>query len=130
MKNIVTKVASALMVVGILAVVPGSAKEGAALRVKFQDHSAHYTRDIPANGSLDFVVPAQKAEKLGIQMGYEGKASDIKGFLTEPGLQDISLSLPPESRKEFKVKTSGDHRLTVSNQTPKKVTFTLYLDLY
>ena len=101
-------------------------------RVKFNvdENSASLTRDIPANGSIDFIVNAKKGQKLGIQMGYESKASDIKGFLSEPGLQDVSLSLGPETRKEFVVKKAGDHRLTVANNTGKKITFTLYVDIY
>ena len=101
-------------------------------RVKFAagDNSASLTRDIPANGSIDFIINAKKAQKIGIQMGYESKASDIKAFLSEPGLQDVSLSLGPETRKEFVVKKTGDHRLTVVNNTGKKITFSLYVDIY
>lgn len=101
-------------------------------RVKFSagENSANLTRDIPANGSIDFLINARKGQPMGLQIGYEGKASDISGYLSEPGLQDLAMSLPPETRKEFAVKASGDHRLTVSNNSGKKVTFTLYVDIY
>ena len=102
-------------------------------RVKFaagEDSAALYEREIPANGSIDFIINAKKGQKIGIQMGYESKAGDIKAFLSEPGLQDISLSLGPETRKEFVVKKAGDHRLTVTNNTGKKITFSLYVDIY
>lgn len=111
---------------------PESTERTGGERVKFDagENSSSITRDIPANGSLDFLINAKKGQPMGLQMGYEGKTSDIEGFLTEPGSQDISLTFPADSRKEFKVKTSGDHRLTVNNKSGKKVTFTLYVDIY
>jgi len=111
---------------------PESTERTGTERVSFKagENSADLTRDIPANSSLDFIINAKKGQSMNLQMGYEGKASDIEGFLSEPGLQDISVRLPAETRKEFTVKTSGDHRLTVSNKSGKRVTFTLYLDIY
>lgn len=98
--------------------------------VKFVDNSANFTRDIAANGSYDFVISAKRGQKLGLQIGYEGRASNIQGYLSEPGLQDLALSVPAESRKEFAVKKTGDHRFTVVNKTGKTITFTLYADLW
>lgn len=88
-----------------------------------------WTREIPANGSIDFVANAKKDQTFGFQVGYEGKASDVAIFLTEPELQDVSMKAAPEERKEFRVKKGGDHRLTVNNMTGKAVTMTLYVDI-
>lgn len=100
-------------------------------RVSFAkgETSAMVTRDIPAEGSVDFVIGARKGQTLGYEVGYDFKDSDIKAFLTEPGLQDISKTSGPKARQEFVVKKSGDHRITVSNLSHKKVTITLYVDV-
>jgi membrane carboxypeptidase/penicillin-binding protein PbpC len=103
---------------------------GERVKIASGENSAHLTRNIPANGSIDFLINVKKGQKMGMQLSYEGKASDIEGFLSEPGLQDTELTLKAEERKEFDVKTNGDHRLTVVNQTGKKITFTLYTDIY
>lgn len=88
-----------------------------------------YTRDIPAEGSIDFVMNAKKGQIIDYTVGYDFKDSDVEAFLTEPGLQDISQTAPPKEHKEFTVNKSGDHRLTVNNTTKKKITITLYLDI-
>lgn len=88
-----------------------------------------YTRDIPAEGSIDFVMNAKKGQTIDYTVGYDFKDSDIEAFLTEPELQDISQTAPPKDRQEFKVNKTGDHRITVNNTTKKKVTITLYLDI-
>ena len=89
----------------------------------------YWTRDIPANGSIDFVINAKKGQTMGYTIGYDFKDSDLQGFLTEPGLQDISQTANPKETKEFTINKTGDHRLTVNNMSSKKVTFTLYLDI-
>ena len=87
------------------------------IRVQFArgESSAMLTRDIPANGTVDFIINAKKGQTLGFTVGYEFKDSDIEAFLTEPGMQDISLSSGPKEPNEFVIKKSGDHRLTVNN---------------
>lgn len=89
----------------------------------------YWTRDIPAEGSIDFVMNAKKGQTIGYTVGYDFKDSDVEAFLTEPGLQDISQIAAPKETKEFTVNKSGDHRLTVNNTTKKKITITLYLDI-
>lgn len=87
------------------------------------------TRDIPANGSIDFIINAKKGQTMGFTVGYDFKDSDVEAFLTEPTVQDISLSSGPKKPNEFVVQITGDHRLTVTNKTGKKITITLYLDI-
>ena len=101
------------------------------IRVQFSkgETSAVVTRDIPANGTVDFIVNVKKGQTLEYTVGYDFKDSDIEAFLTEPGMQDISLSSGPKSRNEFVVKKSGDHRITVNNTTGKKIPMTLYVDV-
>jgi hypothetical protein len=100
-------------------------------RVRFAkgETSTTLTREIPANGSIDFIITANKGQTMGFTVGYDFKDSDIQAFLTEPGLQDISLSSGPKKPNEFVIKKTGDHRLTVNNMTRKKITMTLYLNL-
>ena len=100
-------------------------------RVRFGkgETSAMLTREIPANGSVDFIISAKKGQTLGFTVGYDFKDRDVEAFLTEPALQDISLTSGPKEPKEFVVKKNGDHRLTVNNTTGKKITITLYLDI-
>lgn len=91
--------------------------------------STTLTRTIAASGAIDFIINARKGQKMDFTIGYDFKDSDVKGFLTEPGLQDISLTTPCKKPNEFVLQRSGDHRLTVKNTTAKKVTITLYLDI-
>lgn len=102
-----------------------------AIRVQFAkgETSTSITKEIPANGSVDFLINAAKGQKMEYTIGYDFKDSDIEAFLTEPGLQDISKTSGPKDRQEFVVKRSGDHRLTVNNTTRKKITITLYLTI-
>lgn len=94
------------------------------------DNSANVTKEIPANGSLDFLVNVKKGQTFGFQVGYEGKASDVRAFLTEPDLQDVTIESGPEERKEFKIKKTGDHRITINNMSKKKITITIYVDAF
>jgi hypothetical protein len=91
--------------------------------------SANLTRTIAASGSIDFIINAKKGQKMDFTVGYDFKDSDVEAFLTEPGLQDISLTTGPKKPNEFVLKNTGNHRLTVNNTTAKKITITLYLDI-
>ena len=91
--------------------------------------SAALTRTIAASGSIDFIIHAKKGQKMDFTIGYDFEDSDVKGFLTEPGSQDISLTTGPKAPNEFVVNSSGNHRLTVNNTTAKKITITLYLNI-
>lgn len=91
--------------------------------------SATLTRTIAASGSLDFIINARKGQKMDFTIGYDYNDTDIEGFLTEPGLQDISLTTGPKNPNEFILKRTGNHRLTVKNTTAKKITITLYLEI-
>lgn len=91
------------------------------------ENSTALTRTIAANSSIDFSISAMKGQKIEFTIGYDFNDSDVKGFLTEPGLQDISMRAAPKAPNEFLVKKTGTHRLTVNNTTAKKITITLYL---
>jgi len=101
-------------------------------RVQFKkgESSAMLTREILPNGSIDFIINARKGQTMSFTVGYDFKDSDVEVFLNEPDLQDISLFAAPKAPYEFVVKKSGDHRLIVSNTTNKKITITLYLDIF
>lgn len=101
------------------------------IRLQFAkgESSSFKTMDIPASGSMDLLINARKGQTLGFHIGYEGKASDVQAFLTEPGLQDVSMQTGPEARKEFKIKKTGDHRITINNMSRKKITLTIYFDV-
>lgn len=91
--------------------------------------TTYVTRDIPANGSIDFLINAQKGQTMEYTVGYDFEDSDIIAYLGEPGDQDASIPAPPKAPQTFVVKKSGDHRIDVTNTTKKKVTITLYLDV-
>lgn len=87
-------------------------------------------RQIPANGSYDFLINARKGMKIGMHVSYGGATfSDIEAHLSEPDMQDTAMYMRAEERKSFVVKKTGDHRLRIVNTTGKKVTFGLYMDL-
>lgn len=101
------------------------------VRVQFAkgETSAMVTKDIPANGVVEFLINAKKGQMLEYTVGYDFKDSDVEAFLSEPGMPDASLSSGPKERQEFTIQKSGDHRLSVNNNTKKKITITLYLDI-
>ena len=90
---------------------------------------AALTRTISPISTIDFSMYAKKGQTISFTIGYDFKDSDIEGFLTEPNLQDISLTTGPKSPNEFKVNTTGSHRLTVHNTSKKKITVTLYVGI-
>ncbi|MEK7725159.1 MAG: hypothetical protein AAB336_12460 [Acidobacteriota bacterium] len=101
------------------------------IRVQFAkgETSTSVTKDIPANGSVDFLINVRKGQTMGYTVGYDFKDSDIEAYLGEPGDQDASIPVAPKAPQTFVVKKSGDHFLEVTNTTKKKVTITLYLDV-
>lgn len=102
-----------------------------AVRVQFAkgETSTMITKDIPANGSVEFLVNVKKGQKMDFTIGYDFKDSDIYYALFEPNTKDVTMSAGPKDHQEFSVKMSGEHRLIVTNTTKKKITFTLYLDV-
>lgn len=102
-----------------------------SVRVQFAkgETSTSMTKDIPANGSVDFVINVKKGQKMGFTVGYDFNDDDVNYALYEPGTKDVTMAAGPKEPQEFDVKMSGDHRLTVNNTTGKKVTITLYLDV-
>lgn len=116
------------MMLGAFAVVSFGQKTE---RIKFAAGvtSGDYTRTIPANGSIDFVINAKARQYMDYTIAYDFKKSDIEASLTEPGLQDVSQMPTIDARNVFKINTSGDHRLTVNNLTRKSITITLYLQI-
>lgn len=101
------------------------------VRVQFArgETSTSMTKDIPANNSVNFIIGMKKGQKMNFTVGYDFKDDDIYTALYEPNTKDVTLSSGPKEPQEFDVKMSGDHRLTVTNSTGKKVTITLYLDI-
>lgn len=91
--------------------------------------STNVTKDIPANGIVDFVFNVKKGQTVEYTVGYDFDESDLQIYMGEPGDQDTSIPSSPKVPKTFAVKKSGDHRLEVTNKTKKKVTITLYMDI-
>lgn len=102
-----------------------------SVRVQFAkgETSTSVTKDIPAKGSVDFVINVKKGQKMGFTVGYDFNDDDVNYALYEPDTKDVTMSAGPKELQEFEVKMNGDHRLTVNNTTGKKVTITLYLDV-
>ncbi len=100
-------------------------------RVQFGkgETSTNVTKDIPANGIIDFVFNVKKGQTVEYTVGYDFNESDLQIYMGEPGDQDTSIPSAPKAPKTFVVKKSGDHRLEVTNTTKKKVTITLYMDI-
>ncbi|MBK7394588.1 MAG: hypothetical protein IPI64_15055 [Chloracidobacterium sp.] len=110
---------------------PGSsAVKPGTTRVQFAkgDTSAYVTKDILANGSVNFVFNVQKGQTVDYTVAYDFDESDITVYRGEPGDQDSSIPSTTKAPQTFVAKKSGDHRLEVTNTTNKKLTVTLYLD--
>ncbi|MBS1794405.1 MAG: hypothetical protein JSS81_11155 [Acidobacteria bacterium] len=108
-----------------------ASNSGNMIRVQFAkgETSTMLTKDIPANGTINFMINARKGQKMEYTVGYDFSDSDITAYLTEPGAADASLTSGPKEPQEFVVKKTGDHMLSVVNTSKKKVTITLYLDI-
>lgn len=128
MKNITKRFSAILMMLGVFVIVSFGQKTE---RVKFAAGTTDgtFTRTIPAQGSIDFVINAKAGQYMEYTPAYDFKKTDIQAFLTEPNLQDIWQTAKIDERNVFKINKSGDHRLTVNNMTRKSVTFTLYLGI-
>lgn len=105
--------------------------KSAGERIQFAkgETSTSVTKDIPANGSVDFLINVKKGQKMGFTVGYDFKDSDVNYALYEPDTKNVTMSAGPKEPQEFEVKMNGDHRLAVNNTTNKKITITLYLDV-
>jgi hypothetical protein len=82
---------------------------------------AHLKRTIPANGSIDFVANAKSGQRMEFSANYDKNPEEVELFLTEPGLQDISVSGAANEPIDFTIKKTGDHRITINNKTGKPV---------
>lgn len=128
MKNKSIRFSAMLMMLGLFAIASFGQKTE---RVKFAkgETSGYYTRTLPAQGSIDFIVNAKAGQFMDYTVAYDFNKSDIGAFLTEPNLQDISQTPKIDERNVFPVNTGGDHRITVNNMTRKSVTITLYIQV-
>lgn len=104
---------------------------GDAERIQFArgETSASATKDIPANGAIDFLFNVKRGQKIVYTVDYNLKNTDIVAYLNEPGGQDSSVTSVSRIPTKFTVKKSGDHRLEVTNTTNRKATITLLLFL-
>lgn len=104
---------------------------GEAERIQFArgETSASATKDIPANGSIDFLFNVKRGQKIVYTIDYNLKNTDIVAYLNEPGGQDSSVTSVSRVPQKFTVKKSGDHRLEVTNTTNRKATIMLSLFL-
>lgn len=104
---------------------------GDADRIQFArgETSASATKDIPANGAIDFVFNVKRGQKIVYTVDYNLKNTDIVAYLNEPGGQDSSVTSVSRVPTKFTVKKSGDHRLEVTNTTNRKATIMLSLFL-
>lgn len=129
MKNTTIRFSAILMILGLFTLASFGQKTE---RVKFAvgETSGNYTRTIPANGSIDFVINAKAGQYLDYTPAYDLKKTDVEAFLTEPKMQDVSQEAKTDARNVFKVAKGGDHRLTVNNTTGKSVTMTLYISIF
>lgn len=91
--------------------------------------SASVSKDIPANGAVDFLFNLKRGQTINYTVEYDFKESDLRVYLGEPGDQDSSIPSRAKTPKTFVVKKSGDHRLDVTNTTKKKALITLFLDV-
>lgn len=91
--------------------------------------SAALTRQIPANGSIEFLINASQGQVMEFTVGYDFADRDITAYLIEPGMRYSSLETGPQSPNEFVLKRSGIHRLYVQNDSNKRITITLYLSI-
>lgn len=100
-------------------------------RIQFArgETSASVTKEIRANGAINFLFNVKRGQKVNYTVDYDDKESDLKVYMGEPGDQDASIASRAKTPKTFVVKKSGDHSLEVTNTTNRKVLITLFLDV-
>jgi hypothetical protein len=100
-------------------------------RVRFAkgQSSTNLTRNIPANGEIQFLINAKKGQKMEYEVGYDFRGSDVQVFLFDIASNEIVADSEAGLVESFVVRKSGDTSFVVRNKTGKRIQIRLYVDI-
>lgn len=115
-----------LMIVGTLAVL--SFAQDTRVQLTAGGEGKSLTRTIAPNSSVTTTFKASAGQTISFTAGYDFKDNDLLVYLLKDYEQLKSSAA--KAPNEYLVKKTGDYQVVVENRTNKRVTTTLYLDLF
>lgn len=126
MKKMIKSLA-VLMMLGALAVV--SFAQNATVQLTAGGETKALTRTLAPNSNVTITFKANAGQTIGFTAGYEGSNdNDLFIYLLKDSEQ--LKSSKAKAPNEFLAKKSGTYEVVVDNKTNKRVTTTIYLDLF
>ncbi|MBK7394589.1 MAG: hypothetical protein IPI64_15060 [Chloracidobacterium sp.] len=126
MKILTMKSFAAMIMIGSLAVI--SFAQDIRVQLTAGGEGKSLTRTLAPNSNVVFTFKASAGQTISFTAGYDFKDSDLLVYLLKDNEQLKSSG--PKAPNEFLVKKTGDYQVVVENKTNKRVTTTLYLDLF
>lgn len=117
---------SVWIVIGALAVI--SFAQNARVQLTAGGEGKALTRTIAPNSNVIITFRANAGNTISFTAGYDFKDSDLLIYLLHDGEQLKSSAA--KAPNEFLAKRTGDYQVVVDNKTNKRVTTTIYLDLF
>ncbi|HMS41850.1 MAG TPA: hypothetical protein PKE69_16585, partial [Pyrinomonadaceae bacterium] len=131
MKKIMMKSFVVLMLIGAFTIFSfAQTKERVQLKVDSTDNDVALQRTLAPNGSLTVTFRANAGQTISYTAGYDFKDSDLEVFFTKSGGNDFLKESGPKSTNEYLITETGDYDILIENRTNKRVTTTLYLNLF
>lgn len=131
MKRILIKNLVGLMMIGAFAIFSfAQTKERVQLKVDSTDNDIALQRTLAPNGSLTVTFRAKAGQTISYTAGYDFKDSDLEVFFTKSGGNDFLKESGPKATIEYLIPETGDYDILIENRTNKRVTMTLYLNLF
>lgn len=128
MKNIMKKSLVVLMLMGAFAVI--SFAQNATVQLTAGGETKALTRTLAPNTNVVITFKANAGQTISFTAGYEGSNdSDLLAYLLSDG-SELLTSSKAKAPNEFLVKKTGNFRVVVENKSQKRVTTTIYLDLF
>ena len=131
MKKIMLKSLIGVMMIGTFAMFSfAQTKERVQLQVDSSGNDKALQRTLAPNGTLTVTFRANVGQTISYTAGYDFKDSDLRVSLWESGANDSYKESGPKENNEFLIPKTGDYDILIENQTNKRVTTTLYLNLF
>ena len=126
MKKMIKSLA-VLIMLGALAVISNA--QNATVQLTAGGETKALTRTLAPNSNVTITFKANAGQTIGFTAGYEGSNdSDLFIYLLKDSEQ--LKSSKAKAPNEFLAKKSGTYEVVVDNKTNKRVTTTIYLDLF
>ncbi len=119
------------MMIGAFAIFSfAQTKERVQLKVDSTNNDVALQRTLAPNGSLTVTFRANAGQTISYTAGYDFKDSDLEVFFTKSGGNDFLKESGPKATNEYLIPETGDYDILIENRTNKRITTTLYLNLF